>query len=326
MSNALSEYARILGNRNVASFFLIIIGFVASINYLEMGQEKSYGFFIILISALCISVGLFGVFKDVIASNRGGALKDSDDVEEYDTAGWAEVVLKLEALEKKASLRAIEINFQNDSGQAIREDVRAIFTDAAREAVDNEVENRLSEARSSEKSRRDAVMQLRRARYRLIEEIKKATKRATNNMVIGSAISTIGIIVIGVTAFTIEIQGGDIFHQLTQYAPRLLLGVFIQLFAFFFLRLYRRGFDEIRYLQNEATNVDSMGAALICSMASGDKETLKAVVEKLSSVERNFIIEKGQTTIELRREEIGRESDKTFLEFAKEMLARNNGK
>ena len=104
MSTILSEYARILGNRNVASFSLIIIGFVASINYLGMGQERPYGFFIIIISALCVAVGLFGVFKDVIASNRESALKDSDDVEEYDTAGWTEVVSKLKALEEKASL------------------------------------------------------------------------------------------------------------------------------------------------------------------------------------------------------------------------------
>ncbi|MEI8616865.1 hypothetical protein P4S63_03450 [Pseudoalteromonas sp. B193] len=73
----------------------------------------------------------------------------------------------------------------------------------------------------------------------------------------------------------------------------------IEVFAYFFLKLYKQGLSEIKYFQNEITNIESKFLALRLSSKSGQGDCIKEVVANLLTTERNFVLEKGQTTIEL---------------------------
>jgi hypothetical protein len=88
------------------------------------------------------------------------------------------------------------------------------------------------------------------------------------------------------------------------FAPRIALSLFIEVFSFFFLRLYRAGLSEIKYFQNEITNVGIKFAALQSAIQSKDAGLVKEVVSALGKTERNFILNKGQTTADLERQKL----------------------
>ncbi len=83
--------------------------------------------------------------------------------------------------------------------------------------------------------------------------------------------------------------------------PRVMLVVFVEVFAYFFLRLYRNGLSEIKYFQNELTNIESKLTAAEFAYVTKNEDALKFSIESLSKTERNFVLEKGQTTVELER-------------------------
>lgn len=83
--------------------------------------------------------------------------------------------------------------------------------------------------------------------------------------------------------------------------PRLSIVIFIEIFAFFFLRLYAKSLDEIKYFQNELTNIESKLISAEIAYITDDKESLKKSLYSLSKTERNFILKKGETTVELER-------------------------
>jgi hypothetical protein len=83
--------------------------------------------------------------------------------------------------------------------------------------------------------------------------------------------------------------------------PRITLAIFVELFAFFFLRLYRTVLADIKFYQNELTNVEGWFSALQVAAATRDTEVLKAAVTALLETERNFILKAGESTPEIEK-------------------------
>lgn len=84
--------------------------------------------------------------------------------------------------------------------------------------------------------------------------------------------------------------------------------MFVELFAYFFLRLYKTGLEEIKYFQNELTNLELKHISLIGAFKQNDKDTINSILVNLASTERNRIISKEQTTIELETIRIEKQS------------------
>ena len=93
-----------------------------------------------------------------------------------------------------------------------------------------------------------------------------------------------------------------------KFVPRLSLVIFIEVFAYFFLRLYSASLTEIKYFQNEITNVEAKFLALRAAMHSGDKRSVESVISQLAKTERNYILQKGQTTVDLERSRAEKEA------------------
>jgi hypothetical protein len=106
------------------------------------------------------------------------------------------------------------------------------------------------------------------------------------------------------------------------FAPRLTLVIFVELFAYFFLKLYRNGFEEIKYFNNELTNLESRNIALDASLmfADSSKTTLEAVILRYASTERNFILDKGQSTIEIERRKLDGATTHSSAEIVEKVL------
>jgi hypothetical protein len=113
---------------------------------------------------------------------------------------------------------------------------------------------------------------------------------------------------------------GIISSFIVHFIPRLTLVSFIEIFAYFFLRLYRNAISEIRYFQNELTNGESAAEALLAVIIEGAEDKIGSIADKLASVERNGVLKKGETTIELLREERASSLDRNIIDEYKKLI------
>ncbi|MBI5527895.1 MAG: hypothetical protein HY897_16315 [Deltaproteobacteria bacterium] len=100
---------------------------------------------------------------------------------------------------------------------------------------------------------------------------------------------TIGVIT---TGFALSLLAYMIFDEstspdslaaaLSHYVPRITTVTFIEVFAFFFLKLYRASLIEIKFYQNELTCLASLQIALATSRDCPDPCAVRTVLEQLS--------------------------------------------
>ncbi|WP_264780549.1 hypothetical protein, partial [Gluconobacter frateurii] len=141
------------------------------------------------------------------------------------------------------------------------------------------------------------------SRNRILTEIDRLSNSGNFNLAIGVATTFLSVLALGVVVF---IQNAPEHINHIQYIStiimRLSIAVFIEVFAYFFLKLYKKNLEEIRFFQNEISNLDYKWAALSVSLENDD--LTKISVENLISTERNYLLKPGETTIELEREKM----------------------
>lgn len=186
------------------------------------------------------------------------------------------------------------------------ETIRDIFTKEA-----NRYEGKLKDSLGLDR----LVASSRRSVERLSREISDLRLRSNINLLIGMAItggglwllwSTVSMVDASELLKTLASEGREsdvkfLKNLILPIVPRIMLVIFVEVFAYFFLRLYRNGLSEIKFFQNELTNVESKLTAIEFAFVTKSDEALKSAIEALSKTERNFVLEKGQTTVELER-------------------------
>ena len=141
---------------------------------------------------------------------------------------------------------------------------------------------------------------------RIKDELRSNSKRATTNLIIGSVIGLVGIFILVwfvFDLFTGNMNSGrdQLIRSLETFGARLCIVFLIELFSYFFLKLYKDCIERTRYYQNELTNIESKKIAILSSVILKDTEHSKAIIESMLCVERNFIIPKNCTTLELEK-------------------------
>ena len=142
------------------------------------------------------------------------------------------------------------------------------------------------------------------ARRRLYDEIEALSRRGALNLTIGILTTVIAVLLLGYVALTSQADFSDWIHIASHYVPRLTLVLFIQVFAYFFLRLYRDSLANIKYFQNELTNIELKLVAAEAVFVRDDSDAMKLVLAELVKTERNFVLQKGQTTVDLERSKL----------------------
>lgn len=196
------------------------------------------------------------------------------------------------------------INNITDSTQ--QEVIEAIFNRQIKDLTD-------SIAKNSDYEK--LKISIEKIKARLYREISDLRLRSNINLLIGMLITAVGLYLLWSTVSMIDTsnslkqlayEGAESNSQFFKnlflpLAPRIMLVIFIEIFAYFFLRLYKNGLSEIKYFQNELTNVESKLVALELSYLSKNNETMASVIQSLVKTERNFVLENGQTTVELEK-------------------------
>jgi flagellar biosynthesis protein FliQ len=139
---------------------------------------------------------------------------------------------------------------------------------------------------------------------RLDDEIAAQGRRGTLNMVLGVLTALAGVSLLAWMVLREPPHTTSINEFLLSFIPRISIVAIIEVFAYFFLRLYKAGLAEIKYFQNEATNLESRLAALRITLDFKNPELTTQVVLKLLSVERNPLLQKDVSTLELERERL----------------------
>lgn len=140
-------------------------------------------------------------------------------------------------------------------------------------------------------------------RGRLTRELKELTKRGNLNLTIG-ILTTIGAasaLFWGLIATQPAPNETETLSLLRHYLPRILFAIFIEVFSFFFLRLYKNSLEDIKYYHNELTNLDSRLLALEIAARDQISDALTPIPLGLLNTDRNFVLKSGESTVEIER-------------------------
>lgn len=136
---------------------------------------------------------------------------------------------------------------------------------------------------------------------RIQKETNRLVRNSNVNLIIG-IFSTMGAIAI-LSYALIGHQNTDPSKDLMYYLPRITLSVFIELFSFYFLKLYKINLEEIKYLNNEKTNID-MRVLAIKMAVTYKPDKIESIIENLLKTERNYILKKDESTIDIERSKV----------------------
>lgn len=170
---------------------------------------------------------------------------------------------------------------------------------------------------------------------RLGQQIEVLGSRANLNLIMGVLFCSFGLIALwmtffvrdGVTTSIAPTTGNtDFLDFAKEYIPRLSLVLIIEVIGFFFLRLYTRTLSDIRYVQNELTNVEMKMIALTVSLKRGEAKIINNVIESFTSTERNAVISKDQTSLEIEKERASSEAQERLMQTLPSIIHGTNGK
>lgn len=150
--------------------------------------------------------------------------------------------------------------------------------------------------------RRDVIMHFRKTEKRLMDEINGLKRRANTNMILGAIIAFVGVL--GLVTFILgepEQPQTDISLIIVHWVTRLSLVSFVEIFAFFFLKMYKTELLSIQYYQDELTGIESRKIALLFSIIHNNQEDISKSIDCLVNIDRNFKLDANQTTVDLEK-------------------------
>jgi hypothetical protein len=284
-----------------------------------------------------LSISYMPVGKDIRTSQTQGRIESINEIEKalliYDTAPSVDEKNEdvTNELVKYISDRTDVFPYENqfrkiDTSILTNKTKRKLFgislqTLKDRLSEQNTKEDEQTKNKSAEESDKDKSLE-RMANLvditttRLKAEIAQLSKRADIYIIFGSGITLIGGVFLYFTvqelleAYSVSSSQGNASinaSEIFSVVIRLSIVVFIEVFAFYYLRLYRNIMENIKYYQNEITNIEMKILSLHALEGSNCNESLKALTSELAKTERNFVIDKNKTTVDLERNKL--ESD-----------------
>ncbi len=151
-------------------------------------------------------------------------------------------------------------------------------------------------------------------------EISRLSKSANINLVFGSLSTMFAIGFLGYEVIYNPVKFTDLIPLLSHYIPRISIVIFVEVFAFFFLKIYKTNLSDIKYFHNEKTNIDLKLIAIKSAISSKNETIIQLAIEELAKTERNFILKKGESTIEIEKEKMDIRNSKNIIDALKEII------
>ena len=247
-------------------------------------------------------------------------LKYSSDLSRYNESLYEEVQFIKDMVLKREQGSEL---LSNDEKEKIISSIKKDILNNASEGVLLAIEEKYSKEIRKDKYIYDIRKQCLQVRDRLLKEIESLGRRGNLNLVIGVITTIVAVIVLATTVLS-----GN--HQLSTneliayYSPRLTLSIFIEIFSFFFLKLYKAGLSEIKYFQNELTNAELKFIAVEKAIMTNKESSIAEVITELATTERNFKLGKGESTVDLEKYRSDQASNQKIMESLAGLI--NNSK
>jgi hypothetical protein len=162
-----------------------------------------------------------------------------------------------------------------------------------------------------------------------------AQRRPNALLFIGTAIAVVGLAFFFITlpgfhfgAFSpsdlqagqVSLQSLDVWTTGLQLLPRLLMLVFIQLLAGFFLKQYRASMEDFRYYESILRNREAQYLSYVLRKHSEDKKSLISFSKEIMEDRPLGILSKGQTTAILEAQRMERNEFASVLDVLAELV------
>lgn len=157
--------------------------------------------------------------------------------------------------------------------------------EAARERIISEVYSKLTKeiAESAQHSfHLQNIRKLHKSSHdRLFLEIQTLNQRSRLNLSIGIVITMIAAGILFYIAISEPPAKTDVASLAAHYVPRLSTVVFVEVFAFFFFKLYKSGLSDIRGYQQDITRLNQENCAIDLVFFSRDDNARTAIAQAL---------------------------------------------
>lgn len=246
-------------------------------------------------------------YKSKIISTEGNKLNDNNIQRQFSK-------LKKEIDEKIRDLDKEELHSQN---------IEQLIESAIDDKIDQKVLDNFEVKYSS-----NAIEEIKWKRfedysetleYNLEKYIAKLSRNGTINLIIGTLTTIIAVTILGFLVFEKDVDFSSSTNVLRHYLPRISISIFIEIFSFFFLKLYRGNLNDVKYFENERTNIKSKLLAFKTAYLMNDESSMKLAMENFINTERNFKLIKGETTVELEKTKVSSAQESKWMDFIKNM-------
>ncbi|ROR02584.1 hypothetical protein EDF72_1718 [Delftia acidovorans] len=204
--------------------------------------------------------------------------------------------------------------------EALINDLKMQIRSEAADSLIADMKANIASAHKKELRDKELFVRFEESKARLSRELEALSRRGNLNLALGAVTTVIGLSLLGLSVFQEVTASKDMWTFASHFVPRLTLVLMIELFAYFFLSLYKTSLQEIKYFQNEMTNVESKQIALRAALDAGDQSMIASMVSSLAATERNHVLSKDQTTVELEKAKIDREGRSDVAKYLSEIL------
>lgn len=254
-------------------------------------------------------------------SNGDSYVNVNNTLEDHDLDRIVNTITEKLIEQGNASKQSVNIDLTPEERSEIIGSIKSNITKELAEDLFNSAKTALSDSVVESKYFYELRKELQKTKARLTEEIGALTRRGNLNLVIGGVTTILAVSLLGYVVLTANSNALELKDFVWHYIPRITVSVFIQIFSFFFLRLYRNSLEDIKYFQNELTNVDSRFASLEAALILGDKEILSKVIQEVSCTDRNSRLKKGESTVALEKLREENKSLSEMLGSAKDLIS-----
>lgn len=231
----------------------------------------------------------------------------------------AESLHKQSVTDDKYQLISRELNSLNEKVSALQaggkdeiDSLISTVSDAALKSVSQDILMRVErkvEELSDLYSSRHALEMSAISRNRLEISLDRLSRRGNTNLAIGTFVTITGASMLWYFVVFESIDAGNAASYIMHFIPRISIVILVQVFALFFLKLYKSGIDDIKYIENEITNIEQKELALSVSLLQDDSDLRAKIILHIAQTERNNVLKNGESTIQLERDKLAYQTD-----------------
>jgi len=290
-------------------FTLGLIGLLIRTDLIEY-----YKFSPLVVSAISVALVLMGLVSVLFVYLQGGLTNESQTLDR----STLDYRRQIERLRNELYHRIDETKNIKIDDEKIKDTIESKIDQITNESLFDQIKEKYESRLIDDIKHKALEEELYDVKRRIDREVLRTSRTSNINLSIGVFTTFIAIFFLGYSLLGVETNQESTTSFIYHFIPRLSLSLFIELFSFFFLRIYKKNLDDIKYLNNERTNIDLKLVALRTSIAYSESEALKEVILDLSKTERNFVLKKGESTVEIEKErQENTSSEKILSSFLK---------